>query len=167
MGRGDKTNMKVKLLCGLLMLVAVVTAYAQAEDPALRKSVQSFYALADRYCSAGQFDKNMQMMTPDYVMVDKQGHQTTLAQLKSMMKSMHSMMKNMKSKTTVKQVQGNMQEAMAWVEMKVSYLAKQGAKWVPMTTTSRYAETLKMTASGWKTKYSQELPTNEPWNFGG
>lgn len=159
--------MKAKLLFGLLFLIAAVTAFGQAEDPALRKSVQAFYAMGDKYCTAGNFEACMNMMAPEYVMVDKQGHQKNRAQLRAEMKPMHSMMKVVKSITTVKQVQGNMQEAMAWIEMKVSFQMKKGAKWVPMTSTSRYTETLKMTPSGWKSVYSQELPTNEPWNFGG
>lgn len=148
------------------MLAAAAIAAAQAEDPALRRSVQAFYTQGDRLASAGDWKSVLGMYSPSFVMVDKQGAQTGYAEFKSHLHSMEGT-RDMKSITSVKQVQGNSQEAMAWIEMTWNFKLKQGTRWVAMKKTTRWTETLKSTGNGWKITYAQELPTNEPWNFGG
>jgi len=158
--------MKMKVILAFLAAALSVIGYCQAEDPALRKELEGFMASFDKTVNTNNKAGFFSMFAPDYVNVDKQGKRSDLAQFKAMVNGMWSQSKGVRSKTLVKNVRGNGNEAVAWCEEVMIWKQPNGnGKWVEMKMTSRWAESVRKTPTGWKFYYSQELPTNEPWDF--
>ncbi|MEQ1823157.1 MAG: hypothetical protein ABL949_11650 [Fimbriimonadaceae bacterium] len=157
--------MKPKLLiCGLAALLTTV-AFGQPEDREVRRSIENFYAKMDREMSKGDFRAMLSHRDPGYVYTDVQGHRMDYGQMKSMMMNMRGSMRDMRCKTTVRNVTGTMQEAFAWVEVVMSCKQKMGNRWTAMKQTHRFTETHRGTPRGWMTMMTQELPKDEPWSF--
>lgn len=141
-----------------LLLVLSGIAFGQAEDPQLRREVQQLYAAFDRAVAKMDEKAILDFLDPSFVAVDERGKQMTYKDFKAMMKSMSGMAKDMKSRITVQQVQGDMREAYAWITMESTMSVKEGKTWKRMKMTERFVETLKKTPGGWKISYSQVLP---------
>lgn len=152
--------MKARLAVIFLLFAALGArlAVAQAEDPELRKEIQRFYSEWDRKAEAGDLKALLAMLHPSFTMTDKEGHVSTYSQMKTRMTGLASMMRGFKSKIAVKQVQRQGDEVVAWMDMSVSCMMKQGTKWVPMNMKAKIAETLKQFDGKWKVICSQELP---------
>jgi hypothetical protein len=157
--------MKAKLVLGVLLTALSVGAFAQAERTQTRKEVEAFFAKFDSYINSGNLNGLFTMFDPGYYSVDTQGKRTYFPQWKAMVKSMTSSTKDVKSKITVKNVQLQDKEAVAWIQQQIWYKVNSGGRWMAKTETTRWAEQLKMTPSGWKSSSSQQLITNEPWSF--
>lgn len=158
--------MKLRAILAFALMAFSVACFAQAEDPALRKDLERFFARFDRMMAEGKNKQLFDLMAADYVNVDTQGKRMDKAQFKAAIMGMMGSVKDMHSKTLVKHVRGSGNEAVAWCEEVYTWKQKSGNGWTPMKMTSRWAESLRRTPSGgWVFFYSQELPTNEPWSF--
>ncbi len=142
----------------LFVLLLSAFGFGQSENPQLRKEVQQFYGNLDRLVNTGQFDEALKLLDPSFVAVDLEGKTMDFKGFKAMVASMKGMMKDMRSRITVQQVQGNSSEVFAWLTMSHSFSMKEGKTWKKVAMTERFVETLKMTPSGWKITYSQALP---------
>ncbi|MEQ1936177.1 MAG: hypothetical protein ABL962_20160, partial [Fimbriimonadaceae bacterium] len=132
--------MKPKLL--LLTLIALVSAIgvSQPENRQLRRSVENFYASMDKHASRGHFGEIIARLDKNYVCTDVQGHRMNRAEMAASMRDM-SKMRDMRSKTTVRHVNGNSNEAFSWVEMKMTYKEMHRGRWVQMSKTHRLSQT--------------------------
>ncbi len=159
--------MRVKLFLSLVLCAASALVCAQKEDPQLRKEIQAYYLMIDRQAMKGDFTASLKALDPSYVLVDKDGKTTTYAEIKKLTEGLKGKVRNVKASTVVKFVQSQGAEAVAWIETKLSFQLRDGNDWISTSSTERAAESFKKTPTGWKCYYSQGLPTNEPWNFGG
>ncbi len=158
--------MKMKLLLSGVLSVIAVAALAQPENPRLRQEMQQFYMNMDRMVSKGDVSGVLRTMDPSYVYVDRQGRHLSYSEVKSMVLGLKQSTKNAKSTTSVKHVAGTGDEAYAWIEVKTTFMVKDGRRWRTMARTHRFADTHRRTAFGWRTMMTQELPTDEQWMFG-
>jgi|GEM_PF-2734022 len=157
--------MKLKGILALLFVALTVFGFSQAEDPALRKDLEAFFAKFDKLMATNP-NATFDLLAADYTNVDLNGKHMDRGQFKEMVRSMAGSVKDMRSKTLVKNVRGSGNEAVAWCEEVYSWKQKKGNGWVEMKSTSRWAESLRKTGNGgWVFYYSQQLPTNEPWDF--
>lgn len=152
--------MKARLAVVFLLFAALGArfALAQAEDPELRKEIQRFYSEWDRKAKAGDLKGLLAMIHPSFTMTDKEGHVTTYSQMKSEMTKLSTMMRGIESKITVRQVQRQGEEVVAWMDMSIRAKMKTGSGWAPMSMNTKIAETLKQFDGKWKVICSQELP---------
>jgi|CXWL01.1.fsa_nt_gi ketosteroid isomerase-like protein len=156
----------MKKLILLISAVAISTiAFSQSEDPALRAEIQKVFRQYDALVLKADIRALLNMYHPGFHVVDVQGKSTAFAEFKTSYMEMWAITKDASLKSTVVHVTGSFDEATAWVSCVSNYSVKQGDRWVKMKLTSRYAETLKRGADGWKIFYTQGLPLNEPWPF--
>ncbi|MBX3119219.1 MAG: nuclear transport factor 2 family protein [Fimbriimonadaceae bacterium] len=158
---------KVRIAMSLLLAVLAVSSFGQAEDAVLRKDMQKLYASWDGMVAKKDVKGLMSYLDKGFVGVDTEGNRMTYTESKDQLEMFFRVLRDVKTKTAVKHVRRQGPEAVAWVEMELTYKTQDNGKWVPMKVTMRFAETMKWTANGWRITYSQELPTNEPWDFGG
>ncbi len=158
----------MKFMMSLLMgSVVIASALAQAEDPALRKQMQALYASYDKMIAKGDVKGLIATLDPSFVAVDTEGKRTSYAEVKAQYQSIFDTYRDCKSVTSVKHVQSQGGEVTVWAEVVINFKAKQGNRWVAQKMTHRFAETLRPVNGVWKITYSQQLPMNEPWSFGG
>ena len=124
----------------------------------MRKEIQQVYADFDRAVARMDEAALLGFLDPSFVFVDADGKKMALKDFKAMMKSMHTQIKDMKSVITVQQVQGDTNEAFAWLTMRHTMSVKEGSSWKKMAMTEKFVETLKKTPAGWKITYSQVVP---------
>jgi ketosteroid isomerase-like protein len=141
-----------------LLLILSALGFAQAENPQLRKEIHQLYAQLDRAINKGDYEGGFALIDPSFVAVDAEGKKMTYKQFKAMINSMKGQMKGMRSRITVQQVQGDSQEAFAWLTMTHIHSYKEGGAWKKAAMTEKFVETLKKTPSGWKITYSQAVP---------
>lgn len=151
----------------LLALIVAGTAYSQAEDPQLRKDIIGMYRLFEQKYNAGDFKGAVGYLHRGFTMVDRNGLRNNYAETKAAILAIPSMMRSAKCVSRVVHVRGNGNEAYAWVESVFTWTPGTTGKATALKKTLRYADTLRMTSEGWKWFYRQELPTDEPWPFGG
>ncbi|MBX7132241.1 MAG: nuclear transport factor 2 family protein [Fimbriimonadaceae bacterium] len=144
-----------------LACALTIPGLAQQEDPQLRREVQAFYNSFDRTLNAGNHRKLLDFFDPAWVMVGADNKTVTLAQMVEMGKSMKP--GNLRSKIVVNSVQANGNEICAWITGTMSFRTSRRAKW--MTTTERYAETIRRTPNGLKFVYAQALPNLGQWGW--
>lgn len=156
--------MKPKLLLLTLFALASAIGVSQPEDTQLRRSVENFYASMDKHASRGHFGEIVSRLDENYVCTDVKGHRMNRAEMTASMRNM-SKMRDMRSKTTVRHVNGNANEAFSWVEMNMTYKEMRNGRWLQMSKTHRLAQTLVRGSKGWMVLMTQELPTDEPWGF--
>lgn len=158
--------MKAKLFLSSVLVLLAISAIAQPEDPALRREVERFYMEMDKLASRGDCDAILATLHPNYVYTDAQGKRMDKAEVRVWLESMKANSRTDKVVTRVRNVRGNDDEVVAWVEMKTTFRMRQGNRWVPMTRTYRFAETHRRTPNGgWVTMMTQELPVDEKWSF--
>jgi ketosteroid isomerase-like protein len=152
--------MKKPALFALMLLLTAFSrlAFAQAEDPQVRKEIQRHYAKWDKLVAEGDFKSLFAMLDPSFVGMDKNGRAANCAAAKKQIESMFKNVREPKSKIVVKQIQSQGSEVVAWVSMTASFKMKQGSSWKPMSFTSNFAETLKKIDGQWRFTASQELP---------
>jgi fructose-1,6-bisphosphatase len=153
-----------KLLIAILLAMFATLSVAQPEDAALRKDVENFMAKTERLIASGS-PQLWSLFHPNYTAVNTQGKRKNLAEFKQQWRQMASTTKNLTIKLNVKHVRGNESEAFAWVEEVVHFTVKENGRWVKQISTTRWAETIVKTSTGWRFMYSQELPMDEPWPF--
>lgn len=158
--------MKMKLLLSGVLGLMAVAAMAQPENPELRREMQQFYSQMDRSVAKGDVNAVSRTLDPSFVYVDTQGRHMSYSQARAMVLNMRRTAKNVTSSTSVKHVAGTGNEAYTWIEVRMSYMVKDGRRWRAMTSTRRFADTHKRTEYGWRTTMTQELPIDEPWMFG-
>lgn len=150
-----------------LVLAIATTAFGQAEDPQLRKDIIGMYRLFEQKYNAADFKGAVGLLHKGFTMVDRNGNRSDYAQTKGAILGIPSIMRNAKCVNRVVHVRGNGNEAYAWVETVFTWTPGTSGKATSLKKTLRYADTLRMTSEGWKWFYRQELPTDEPWPFGG
>ena len=146
------------LLNSFVFVLFASFCFGQGENPEVRKELQKFYAKFDKACMAGDVKTLNSMIHPSFVQTHADGSTSNAAQVKKEIAGMVKISKDAKCKITVDQIQSQGSEAVAWVTMKMSFKMKQGAKWNPMSFTSKFAETLKKVNGNWMFVASQELP---------
>jgi len=151
-------NTAIRTLFATLIALASSLAAAQAEDPQLRKEIQQVYTRWDKAAAAGDVDTMISMIDPSFVAIDKNGKVTNYADARKQFQGIFKTIKDPKSKITVNQIQEQGDEVVAWITMTVSFKAKQGDKWAPVSFTAKFAETLKRVGGQWKFVLAQELP---------
>lgn len=158
--------MRTRAFFLLVVSLMSIMAFAQGEDPGLRKDIEAFYHKTDGLINRGNWEGFLATMAPDAVMADTQGKRMNKAEIREWFMQMKAMMPGLKIKSVVKHARdmGN-NEAVAWVELKLNWKQQNGRRWSPMKLTVRVAESLRRTENGWRTYYSQELPLDAPWSF--
>ena len=141
-----------------LLIVLSALSLAQAENPQLAKEVRQLYSAFDRAVNKGDYEGGFALLDPSFVAVDADGKRMSLKEFRAMVNSMKGQTKDMRSRITVQQVQGDTREAFAWITMIHSFSFRQGSTWQKVSSTEKFVETLKKTAGGWKITYSQVLP---------
>ncbi|MCC7230027.1 MAG: nuclear transport factor 2 family protein [Fimbriimonadaceae bacterium] len=157
--------MKTKQIFVAILALFAIQAFAQGEKPGLRKDVEAFFAKFDANIASGNLAGLFSMYSPAYYSVDAQGKRTSWAQWKAGVSQITKVTKNAKSKISVKNVQLQEGEVVAWIQQEFWYASKEGDRWVAKKFTTRWAETLKPTDGSFRLISSQELMTNEPWTF--
>jgi len=155
--------LRTKLCLGLLALAAI--SAAQPEQGNVRQQAEAFFSKIDAGINSGKTATLFQMFEKDYYNVDLEGRRMDLAGFKKAIMAWEKATRDMKSKTVVKNVQLQNQEAVVWTEQTMWWKAMRNGRWVQMKETSRWAEQLRWTDGGWKFSSSQQLMTNEPWSF--
>jgi hypothetical protein len=153
-----------RYLCIGLIALSVIAA-AQPEQNNVRKQAETFFANLDKAINAKDNAKVFSMFAKDYYNVDLEGKSMDLAQFKGAIAMWLKSSKDMTSKTLIKNVQLQAQEAVVWTQQTISWKEMRNGKWVGLVETTRWAEQLRWTDGGWKFSSSQQLPTNEPWTF--
>jgi ketosteroid isomerase-like protein len=133
-------------------------ALAQPESATLRKEIEATYAEFNRFVAKGDIKGVLNMLDKSFVQVDANGNVMTKDQLCKEMEAMMKTISSAKSKIVVNQIFDHGNEVVAWITMTMSFKMKQDGKWVPVSFTGQYAETLKKTPSGWKFIFTQEFP---------
>lgn len=151
----------MKTLTTTLAIVLTLPAFAQQEDPQLRREVQDFYGRWDRTMNSGNFRKLLDFMDPSWAMVGPDNSTVTLAQMVELGKSFKPGM--VRSKIVVNSVQANGDEICAWITGTMSFRTSRRGKWTHVT--ERVAETIRRTPSGLKFVYAQVLPNDGQWNW--
>lgn len=161
------TNLFKSVAIPLLACTFVSAALGQAEDPQLRLDIIRMYRLFEQRYNAADFKGAVGLLHKGFTMVDQNGNRSDYVQTKNAILAIPSMMRNAKCVNRVVHVRGNGNEAYAWVESVFTWTSGASGKASSLKKTLRYADTLRMTTEGWKWFYRQELPTDEPWPFGG
>lgn len=151
----------------IIVLSAACTAFGQAEDPQLRKDIIGMYRQFEQKYNAGDFKGTIGYLHKGFTMVDRNGNRSNFVETKAALLGTPTMMRNAKCVSRVVHVRGNGNEAYAWVESVFTWVSGSTGKGTALKKTMRFADTLRMTPEGWKWFYRQELPTDEPWPFGG
>lgn len=141
-----------------LLLGTFAIAISQAENAALRKEIEGVYKKFDSYVAKGDMKSVLNMLDDSFIQVDVDGNTMNKAQMKNAIESMAKIVKDAKSKCVVNSVHEQGREVVAWITMKMDFKMKDGDKWVPVSYTGKFAETLVKTPQGWKFTYSQTLP---------
>jgi hypothetical protein len=157
--------MKNRFGIGLALSALAVVAHAQDERPDVRKQAESFIRAMDKAINTRNSTAFFTMFSPDYYTVDTQGRRTSYLAFKSNTQESMKAMREVKSTTTVKNVQLQNSEIVVWTEQQLKFLANIDGKWQPLVSTSRWAETLKRDGDSFKFTSSQQLMLNEPWSF--
>lgn len=147
----------------ILLAVMAVSAWAQPEDPQLRAEITKVYRKWERLAARGNDEAMFAMLAPEWVMIDQNGRTMNKGDLRGMIQEFKRTMRNYRTRIKVVKVEGNGDEAVAWVETTDSFDMKRGRRWVRTSFTGRYAETFKRTSNGWMFTISQALPTEVPW----
>ena len=153
-----------KLLIAVLLGMFAALSVAQPEDAALRKDAEAFMARAEKLVASGS-PQLWSLFHPNYTAVDTQGKRKNLAEFKQQWGQMAASTKDLSIKLNVKHVRGNENEAFLWVEEVLHFTARENGRWIKKVSTTRWAETIVKTSTGWRFMYSQELPMDEPWPF--
>src|SRR6185503_12490406 len=135
---GVEKPMMRKLSVLFLLLIASL-AFAQSENPTLRKEIQAVYTSFDKMVAAGDVKGICALLDPSFIATDLNGKTTNAAEAKKEMANMMKTIRDQKSQITVNQIQEQGGEVVAWVTMRASGKIKQGDKWVPMVLTQRFA----------------------------
>jgi len=151
-------NAATRLIFAALVAGASALAAGQAEDPQLRKEIQRLYGKWDRLVAAKDLNGMMAMLDPSFVSTDKNGKTASYGQFKKDFGGLLMSVREPKSKSTVNQIQVQGDEVVAWVSVRISFHAKQGTRWVPVSFDARYADTAKRIGGEWKFVAAQELP---------
>jgi hypothetical protein len=158
--------MRAPAFLSILTILAVASiACAQEERPGARKEIEAFYAKGDAMVSSGHMAQYVTLFSPNFYFVDSDGRRQEFPTFRANLMSAARVWKELKLKTTVKNVQLQDGEITVWVEEMLSHKELRNGKWVPMTQTTRYADGLGRVGNGWRFVSSQQLFTNEPWSF--
>lgn len=151
--------MKTLILVTTLLLSAL--ASAQSESAWLRKEMESFFLHWDLNLREGNAEAIMDVVAPDFTMVDSEGRRSTGSELRAMLeRATHNGRRRLNSQTKVMHVREQANEAVAWV-------AVTSRLFGPKNPTRYFSHNLRRTASGWEIYYTQAMPTNNGWRPGG
>ena len=139
-------------------LATSICAFAQGENPDVRRQIEAVYFKLDRLAEKGDVDGIMAMVSPSVAVIDENGKVTGWNQMRSMTRRMASTMRDIKMNTRIDNIQSQGPEVVAWTTTTASYRQMQNGRWSPMTMTSRCAHTLKMINGRWMFVAAQNLP---------
>ncbi len=145
-------------LIALLAVMLPTVCLTQAEDPALRKEIEAVYKKFDALVAKGDTKSIFEMVHDSFIQVDAEGKTMNKEQMKNEHKQVLESTRDAKSKCVVNVIHDHGTEVVAWITMRVDFKVKDGNKWVPVSFTGKFAETLVRTPQGWKFTHSQMLP---------
>jgi ketosteroid isomerase-like protein len=148
----------LRLAISFLAMALGAAAFAQAENPQIRKEIEAVYLKWDMLVAKGDTKGLLAMIDKSCAMTDIEGQTHYYPEVKKEFESMFKGVRNQKSTITIHEIQEQGSEVVAWVSMKISFQQKQGNKWTPVSFTGRYAETLRRIGGQWKFVAAQELP---------
>ncbi|CAN5432968.1 hypothetical protein BH11ARM1_BH11ARM1_15110 [soil metagenome] len=156
--------MNRSLIC-LSLVAACAAANAQNERDSTRKMAEDYFMKADMAINKGDVSGFLNMFAPSYYSVDTDGKRMEWSTFRSQVMGMMKSTKNVHSTIMIKNVQLMDNEIVVWTQQQLKYSVNQNGKWMPMVSTTRWAENLKKVDGKWKFASSQQLMTNEPWTF--
>lgn len=157
--------MKLKWMLSLMLIVGAGAAMAQPEVFAARHQATAMYRIADGAINRGDFKTFFMMFAPDFHAVDLQGKKSNFGQFKAGIGKQLKTMRDIHIHTRVWNVQLQNKEIAVWVQEELSWKQMTKGRWVPMTYTSRYCDTIRRDGDRWFYTYSQALPMDETWSF--
>lgn len=140
----------------LLFTLVVVASSCIAKD--VQSEVKATYAKWAAATKAMDLEGLLALLHPSFRPIDVNGKAMSYKDMKEMMKSLTSSMRDCFVKFDFIRIDGNGNEASAWVNFTMKFKQKQGRKWVDQSFSARAFETLVKTDKGWQFTSSQDLP---------
>ena len=135
--------MKAKLMLVIAFALLSVAGFAQGENAALRKQMETFFAKVDKYMVTDNVEALWPLFHPGYYAVDTEGRRMELPAFKDMVNQMRRSSKLVSAKTRIWNVQLQDQEAVAWIQQELVWKEPSGSgNWVSKKSTTRWAENL-------------------------
>lgn len=144
-----------------LLLAAALSAcaFAQAENPNLRRLAQQFYRQWDQAVAKRDTKTLKSMFHPEFVAVMADGSKAGYRESTTQIDQLFAAYRDIVCTIKVDKVEGSEAELLTWATMTVRFRMKgSDGKWTETSFTEKFSETLVKTSSGYKFKFSQALP---------
>jgi len=148
----------IRVAMAILVALTTTAALAQGENPQTRREIESVFQKWDMLVAKQDVNGLLAMVDKSFTMTSANGQVMYFPEAKQQLITGFRTMHNTRCMTTVNQIQDQGNEVVAWITVKSNFMQKQGSRWVAMTKTMRFAETLRRSGGTWKFVASQELP---------